>query len=86
MITDQLIGVLHTIINFIVGLFPDYSLLPANVQTSITTVFGGINFVNAFLDVSTVFTIFALMLSIEGSILILRMVNKVYNMIRGSGD
>jgi hypothetical protein len=85
MITDQLIGALHTIINFIVGLFPDYSSLPSNVASAITTVFSGINFVNAFLDVATVFTIFALMLSIEGSILILRMINKVYNMIRGSG-
>jgi hypothetical protein len=86
MITDQLIGTLHTIINFIIGLFPDYASLPANVASSITTVFSGINFVNAFLDVGTVFTIFGLMLGIEGSILTLRMVNKVYNMIRGSGD
>jgi hypothetical protein len=85
MITDQLIGTIHTIINFIIGLFPDYSSLPSNVASSITTVFSGINFVNAFLDVSTVFTIFALMLTIEGSILTLRMVNKIYNMIRGSG-
>ncbi len=86
MITDQLIGVLHTIINFIIGLFPDYSSLPSNVTSSITMVFSGINFVNAFLDVGTVFTIFALMLTIEGSILLLRMVNKIYNMIRGSGS
>lgn len=86
MITDQLLGTFHTIINFIIGLFPDYTALPTNVATAITTVFGGINFVNAFLDVATVFTIFALMLSIEGAILVLRMVNKVYNMIRGSGD
>jgi len=85
MIANILINLLTGIIVFLVSLFPSYSSIDPNINAAITKVFSGLNFVNAFLPIATVFTILTLMFTIDGILLLMRLINWAYNKIRGSG-
>jgi hypothetical protein len=84
MIIDFLFGQFMALLSWLFGFLPT-ATLPSGVISFLGVIKNGIELIAIMLPMSTLLTIFNLVLFIEATILIYRIVNEVIKKLRGSG-
>ena len=73
------------IIKAFIFILPDFSGMPPEINTAITSIRGGINAIGFVLPFDTLFQIVGIVLTIEGAMFAFVWSNWIFNKLRGSG-
>jgi len=83
MILTFILNLFYVFINFVTGLLPNASALPAAISNAFNYIFGFLwNFDN-LVSVSTVFTILGLFIAFEAAVLLFDLVVWIIHLVRG---
>lgn len=85
MVLDLILYLFFLFLLEVIDLFPDAVALPSAIDSSLTLIVPILSQLNSILPIATIFVIFGLYLTIEGGLLLFKIINWIINKLRGSG-
>jgi len=85
MITSAFLTIIFALVDFVTGWLP-VAVLPVPLSEVLASLQTGINQLGTVIPIIHILAVFSAFIALEGSILLYKLANELYNKIRGSGS